>query len=220
MYGLGPNDRAVAYVGGLAAIKGIFPLLESVRQLLPRYPNLKIIAPGAVMPPPGSLKGRLARATLPWLGLARDYERAESILRDPALGGAFRRSGFVHDILPVLAAAEFLVFPSTVPHFARPVVEAAMVARPAIGSDLAGVRDLIDDGKTGRLVPAGDAHSLAAAVGAWLDHPDEVRALGITARARARERFDAGHQIERVLGIYSRVLELHRAAPNGMPQPA
>jgi len=218
-FGIEPGDRAIAYVGGLARIKGIFPLVEAVQRLRPRYPRLRILAPGAVMPPPTSFKGRIARALLPRLGLERDYERAVRILAEPGLKAVFRQSGFVHDILPVLAATEFLVFPSAVPHFARPVVEAAMVARPAIGSDLAGVRDLIDDGETGRLVPAGDVAGLAEAMESWLDDPGQVMKLGATAQARAHERFDAARQVEQVLGIYSRVLATNRASADGPRSP-
>lgn len=218
-FGIEPGDRAIAYVGGLARIKGIFPLVEAVQRLRPRYPRLRILAPGAVMPPPVSFKGRIARAVLPRFGLERDYERAVRILAEPGLKTVFRQSGFVHDILPVLAATEFLVFPSTVPHFARPVVEAAMLARPAIGSDLAGVLDLIDDGETGRLVPAGDAASLAEAMESWLEDPRQVINLGVTAQARARERFDAARQVEQVLGIYNRVLATNRASAGGPRSP-
>lgn len=218
-FGIEPGDRAIAYVGGLAWIKGIFPLVEAVKLLRPRYPRLRILAPAALMPPPTSFKGRIARVVLPRMGLARDYEQAVRILGGPSLNGVFRRSGFVHEILPVLAATEFLVFPSTVPHFARPVVEAAMVARPAIGSDLAGVRDLIDDGETGRLVPAGDVAGLAEAMESWLEDPRQVMKLGATAQARARERFDAARQVEQVLGIYSRVLATNRALADGPRSP-
>lgn len=211
-FGIEPGDRAIAYVGGLARIKGIFPLAEAVQRLRHRYPRLRIVAPGAVMPPPTSFKGRIARAVLPRVGLERDYERALRVLAEPGLKGVFRQRGFLHDILPVIAATEFLVFPSTVPHFARPVVEAAMVARPAIGSDLAGVRDLIDDGETGNLVPAGDVARLAEAMESWLEDPGQVMKLGTTAQARAHDRFDAARQVEQVLGIYSRVLATNRAS--------
>lgn len=214
-FGIDQGDRAIAYVGGLARIKGIFPLAEAARRLYPRYPGLRILAPGAIMPPPTSFKGRIARAVLPRLGLARDYEQALRILEEPGLKRVFRQSGFVHDILPVIAATEFLVFPSTVPHFARPVVESAMVARPAIGSDLPGVRDLIDDGETGRLVPAGDVAGLMEAIESWLEDPGHARNLGITAQERARERFDSAQQVEHVLRIYGRVLAKHRVFADG-----
>jgi glycosyltransferase involved in cell wall biosynthesis len=216
-YGLRPGDRAVAYAGGLAEIKGIFPLIEAVNRLVPRFPTLRILAPGAVLPAPRSFKARLARQVLPMLGMAREFERAQQLLEDPGLRDTFRTSGFVHDILPVIAAAEFLVFPATVPHFARPVVEAASVGRASIGSDHAGVSDVIKDDVTGRLVPAGDSRALAAAMEELLTQPAVAAEMGRAALELARERFDAGRQISHVLAIYQRVLQ-GRSTPGLSPR--
>lgn len=204
-FGLDPEDRAVAYVGGLAEIKGIFPLITAVRELVPAFPRLRIVAPGMELTQPQSLKARLARRLLPAIGLARDYELADRLVRSPDLASVFRRSPFVHDILPVIATCEFLVFPSIRPHFARPVVEAANLGRPAIGSDLGGVCDLIEPGRTGVLVPAGNATALAAAMRQLLSDPARTTAMGRAARDMARERFDATAQVSRIAGIYEAV---------------
>ncbi|MEI6239044.1 MAG: glycosyltransferase family 4 protein [Planctomycetia bacterium] len=204
-FGLDAGDRAVAYVGGLAEIKGIFPLIAAVRELLPKFPRLRIVAPGTELPEPRSLKARIARTVLPSLGLARDYERADKAIRSPELASVFRRCPFAQHILPVIAACEFLVFPSTRPHFARPVVEAANVGRPAIGSDLGGVCDLIESGRTGVLVPARNPKALAAAMEQLLSAPARTAAMGQAARELARERFDAAAQVNRIAGIYEAV---------------
>ena len=204
-FGLAPEDRAVAYVGGLTEIKGIFPLIQAVRELAPRFSRLRIVAPGMEITEPRTLKARIARSVLPALGLARDYERANHEIGSPELAAFFRRSPFVHDILPVIAACEFLVFPSTRPHFARPVVEASNVGRPAIGSDLGGVCDLIEPGRTGVLVPAGNAKALAAAMDQLLSDPAHTAAMGQAARETARNRFDAAAQVKRIAGIYEAV---------------
>lgn len=200
------GDRLVAYAGGYQEIKGIFPLLDAVRRLLPDFPRLRILAPGMAIAPAGSWRARVARRLLPIVGMARDYERAAMLVATPEMQRVFLRQPFVHDILPVLAAAEFAVFPSTRPHFARPVMEAALVGRPSVGSRLGGVADLIEDGKTGVLVPPGDAPALAAAMRAMLDDEAGTRRMGEAAAAAARNRFDADAQVERVLGIYAAVL--------------
>ena len=204
-FGLRPEDRAVCYVGGLAEIKGIFPLIDAVRTLLPRFPRLRIVAPGTKVQPASTLQGRIARHVLPALGLARDYERASRAISWPCLADVFRRGPFLHDILPVIAACEFLVFPSTRPHFARPVVEAASVGRASIGSDLGGVRDLIDPGRTGAVVPAGDPSALAQAMERFLVDREATAAMGTAAQQVARDRFDATAQVRHILDIYERV---------------
>ena len=209
-FGLTPEDRAVAYVGGLSEIKGIFPLITAVRELRPRFPRLRIVAPGMELTKTTSLKARIARTLLPALGLARDYERAHREIMKPDLAGIFCRSSFVHDILPVIAACEFLVFPSTRPHFARPVVEAASVGRAAIGSNLSGVRDLIESGHTGALVPPADPHALATAMERFLTDPTVTASMGAVARMVASQRFDAAAQVQRIVDIYEVVKRQRR----------
>lgn len=211
-FGAEEGDRLVAFVGGYQEIKGIFPLVAAVRALLPDHPRLRILAPGMVLSRPASWKARLARIVMPAIGLARDYERAAALVEAEGLSHAFLRRPFIHDVLPVLAAAEFLVFPSTRPHFARPVVEAATVGRSAVGSRLGGVVDLIEDGRTGLLVRADDPNALADAMRSLLTDPSRAAAMGLAAAELARSRFDADAQVDRVMAIYSDVLSRRTSA--------
>lgn len=212
-FGAAAGDRLVAYVGGYQEIKGIFPLVAAVRSLLPDQPRLRILAPGMTLSSPTSWKARLARVVLPAIGLARDYERASALVETDGVAHAFLRRPFVHDVLPVLAAAEFLVFPSTRPHFARPVVEAAAVGRAAIGSRLGGVTALIEDGRTGLLVRPDDPKALADAMRLLLDDPVRAAAMGQAAADLAKTRFDADAQVDRLLAIYADVIARRAAAP-------
>jgi glycosyltransferase involved in cell wall biosynthesis len=59
-----------------------------------------------------------------------------------------------------------------------------------IGSDVDGLRDLIEEGRTGRLVPAGDAEALAAAVTEVLTFRERATQMG-QAGSEAMKRFDA-----------------------------
>ncbi len=205
--GLADGSRPLAYLGGLAEIKGIFPLIEAMRIVVDTFPDVKVIAPGTVVPPPASLKQRIARSSLPRIGLARDFEKADSLLMKDPFRHVFLRLPFEHDVLPLLAASEFAVFPSVRPHFARPVVEAAAVGRPTIGSDLAGVRELIVDGVTGALVPANSPVSLANAIQRFLAEPLVTSRMGDDAAILARQRFDASKQIDDIENIYNHVIK-------------
>ncbi len=212
-FGASDGDRLVAYVGGYQEIKGVFPLIAAVRSLLPEHSRLRILAPSMAVSKPTSWKARLARIVMPAIGLARDYERAASLVETEGLSHVFLRRPFVQDILPVLAASEFMVFPSTRPHFARPVVEAAVVGRTAVGSRLGGVTDLIEDGRTGLLVPPDDPRALADAMRRLLDDPSRAVAMGLAAAELAKSRFDADAQVDRVLAIYAKVMTRRASAP-------
>jgi glycosyltransferase involved in cell wall biosynthesis len=62
------------------------------------------------------------------------------------------------------------------------LIEAMAAERAVVSTRVGGVADVIDDGRTGVLVPSGDAAALGAAILALIRDPDRRRALGAAAR--------------------------------------
>ena len=79
------------------------------------------------------------------------------------------------------------------------VLEAMASAAPVIGSEIAGITEAVDDGRTGFLVPPADPRAIAAAARRLLADSAMRRCMGVAARRAAVERFSAVAQ--------SRVLE-------------
>jgi len=59
-----------------------------------------------------------------------------------------------------------------------------------VATRVGGVPELVEDGKSGILVPARDSEALAKAVRYLLQHPDEATQMGQNARERAVSQFD------------------------------
>jgi glycosyltransferase involved in cell wall biosynthesis len=72
--------------------------------------------------------------------------------------------GIQKNIKEILDESTILVFPSVVPHFARPVIEAMIRKRPVIASKIDGIEELIEDGETGILFNSNDHLALAKAI--------------------------------------------------------
>jgi glycosyltransferase involved in cell wall biosynthesis len=89
------------------------------------------------------------------------------------------------------------------------VLEAMASAVPVIGSEIAGITESVDHGRTGFLVPPADPHAIAAAVRQLLADPALRRSMGFSARKAAVERFSAVAQ--------SRLLEQALLAVSGAP---
>jgi glycosyltransferase involved in cell wall biosynthesis len=91
------------------------------------------------------------------------------------------------DVSRRLAAASVLVLPNTASaiseRYTSPLklFEYLMLGRPIIASDLASIREVLDDGRTALLVPPGDAAALAAAIVRVRD--DATLAAGLAANA-------------------------------------
>ena len=69
-------------------------------------------------------------------------------------------------------------------------LEALSIGLPVIASDIPALREIIDDGIHGILVPSQNPQALAHAIINLLDNPKHGQALGIAGRERIAERFD------------------------------
>lgn len=112
----------------------------------------------------------------------------------------------------LMRGARALVFPS-VCYEGQPltIIEAFASGLPVIGSALGGVRELIDDGRTGLLFRAGDAEDLAAKVRWAFAHCEEMDAMRVHARREYEAKFTAERNYGLLMEIYESAMERARA---------
>ena len=104
-----------------------------------------------------------------------------------------------------LAQARALVLPSVNPSetFGLVQLEAMAAGVPVIASDLpTGIREVGEPGRTGLLVPPGDAAALASAMQGFLDDPAAIRKMGAAGRRRYQDRFTRDIMIDRLIAWY------------------
>jgi glycosyltransferase involved in cell wall biosynthesis len=85
------------------------------------------------------------------------------------------------------------------------VLEAAAQGVPVVASAVGGVPELVDDGRTGLLVPPGDADALAGALTRLLSDPAEADRMGRAGWARVRSRHDPAAHVAALQEVYRRV---------------
>lgn len=91
---------------------------------------------------------------------------------------------------PFIRNATAVVLPSYREGMSRALLEAAAMGKPLVGTDVAGCRELIEEGVTGALCTARDAGSLAAAMERLASAaPEQLQALGQAARAKVEREF-------------------------------
>jgi glycosyltransferase involved in cell wall biosynthesis len=95
------------------------------------------------------------------------------------------------DMNDLLNACDVVVHASVEPEpWGLVVAEAMAAGRAVVAAAAGGPLEMIEDGRTGLLVPPGDAEALAAAMAALLRQPERRRALGEAARLHAAQHFD------------------------------
>ena len=99
-------------------------------------------------------------------------------------------------------ACSLLVVPSRWPEpFGLVGPEALSHGRPVVAFDVGGISAWLDDGRTGRLVPAGDVEGLAGAIESLLSEPALLRELGRGGRDRCRGPLDPERHLDRLLDL-------------------
>jgi len=117
--------------------------------------------------------------------------------------------GFRSDIPAIMAASDVVTIPSLLPESAPTVALEAMAAsRPVIASSVGGLPEIIADGITGLLIPAGDAEELAAALTATLENETMRTGMGRAGRRRLEEVFGVAAFEDAINGAVERAVDV------------
>jgi glycosyltransferase involved in cell wall biosynthesis len=117
---------------------------------------------------------------------------------------AVRFAGVVEDVTAVYQALDAFLFPSSAEPLGSSLLAAMAHALPVVALARGAVPEMVEDGKSGLLLPEPDVSALAAAVTRLLDDAALRNQLGQAARRTIEERFTADRMIDRTLDLYRR----------------
>jgi glycosyltransferase involved in cell wall biosynthesis len=172
--GIDGDPPIVVQVGSFTAEKNHRWMVEAFARVLERRPDARLVLIGD-----GPLMSVVTAAVA-----AR------------GLDGPIRFLGAREDADELVGGADLLVLPSLTEGLPGVVLEAAAREVPAVANDVGGVREVIEDGRTGYVVPVGDQAALVDRVVGLLEDPALARRMGAAARTRICERFDLRHVVD------------------------
>jgi glycosyltransferase involved in cell wall biosynthesis len=196
-YGIEPDGPPRPYsgdqphllcVGRLIPIKGHIVLLRAFAQARRQVPSLTLDIAGR-----GPLEPALR-------ALAKELE----------VDDAMRFLGQVAPIQRAIEEAAVVVVPSMGEGFGMVALEAMERARPVIAAEIGGLGELVEDGVTGVLVPAGESDPLARAIVGLAGDAEAAAAMGEAGRRRALDHFLQERCTERTELLYEAALNGHR----------
>jgi glycosyltransferase involved in cell wall biosynthesis len=197
--GFAPGDLVVVTVGNLNPQKGHEHLLRAVALARRTRPEIKVLVAGEPHPTHRGYEQGLHR-----LAIALDLELGKDVVF----------AGALSDVRPALAAADVFVLASVPRSEGAPTAigEAMMMELPVVATNVGAVREVVEDGRTGFVVPPLDAQALADAIVRTLGDDEARASFGRRGRARAIERFSAEECARVHLEAYEYVLRKRRAA--------
>jgi starch synthase len=189
-----PDVPSVMFIGRITAQKGLEHLLAAGRFIDPRAQL--ILCAGAPDTPEIALRTRQAVDDL-----AKERDGMHWI------EDALPRT----EIVQLLSHASVFVCPSVYEPFGLINLEAMACSIPVVASAVGGIPEIVEDGRTGLLVPLGAdldrfARDLAIATNELLANPDRAREMGAAGRRRVLESFTWNVAAERTERLYRSLL--------------
>lgn len=193
----GGDPFELLFVGRLVERKGIQHLLPALASLRARYAvRLHVVGTG---PMEGPLRAQAQRLELGDIVQFHGFIDTASLSRRYAGAHAF--------VLPAVQDRK-----GDVEGLGVVLIEAGAYGLPLVASRAGGIVDVVREGETGLLVPAGDEQALERALERLIVDPALARRLGDGARAHVEKEFSWPAITQRLLALYRRV-----TAPSVVP---
>jgi glycosyltransferase involved in cell wall biosynthesis len=177
------DNRRLVCVGRLVPEKGQLLILDALTALAAEGTDVEIVFAGD-----GPLRGIM-----------------EERVRSRGLEGRVRITGWIsgETVRAELLGARAMLLPSFAEGLPVVLMEALALGRPAITTYIAGIPELVRDGTTGFLIPAGSLDALRAAIRRVLETPSsELAAMGRNGAAAVAERHDVKREAARLAELF------------------
>jgi len=181
--GLG-DGLVVGIIARLSDVKGHVYLIEAMRIVLERYPDVRLLIAGE-----GRMKDKL-------VDLSRKMAIEEKVFFLPN----------IMDTKDVLPAIDIFVLPSLKEGLGLSLMEAMAMEKAVIGSNVGGIKSLIRDGVCGLMVEPGDHKQLAGAITELLGDFRKRESFGKNARIFIAENFSQEKMVSETERLYLRCL--------------
>lgn len=195
-----PQPGEILFVGRLIPRKGVHILLRAFAQLHGCRPESRL---------------RLAGGS----GFTNEaegyYAELQQFVQEADLQDAVTFLGAVDKatLRQEYARCAVVVLASRLETAPMALMEAMAAGKAVVSTDVGGARHLVEQGKTGWIVPPNDESALADALAQALSDPTTLRAMGQRARAVAQRTFHADVVAARTRAVYYQILGLSPPAP-------
>lgn len=187
------SSKKILYAGGAAYIKGFHILVDSLEYL---NQDISVLLLGYY---PRTVDNNFVLRLLQKVLYPRSYIRDKAIRKMRTSPKAVE-IGLVGNIKTYLDEVCCLVSPFVISHFSRPIIEAYANYKPVIATNIKGMDEIVENGKTGILIHP-DPWELADAINYITDHPEVSKKMGEEGCKFASDKFTP-ENIKRFTEIY------------------
>lgn len=158
-----PFPHSLIYLGRLEEYKGIRELITGFSKVAEKFPEAKLHIYG----------------TGPLSSFCQKHSSSQIIYH-----------GFTDEPLKKISEAEIFILPSYIEGLSLSLIDATMLGRAIITTNIDGNPEVVEDQKNGLLIPAKDSDALARAIEKLLSNPKLVEKFGHQSRLKYLQEFD------------------------------
>ncbi len=178
-----PKDAfIIGTVAELHKNKGLTYALNAFTQLASRNPNIFYVI----------------------FGEGEERANLQAIIREHGLEQRVFLSGFIKNAVQYMPGFDCFLLPSIKEGLPYVLLEAGLAYRPVIATLVGGIPEIIEDTKTGLLVPSKDASALASAITWMISNPSERAVLGEKLNEKINSSFTLEQMVDKTVALYYR----------------
>lgn len=185
-YGIAAGSLVVGSVGNIAPIKGYETLIAAMAAVQQEIDQVICLIVGA---DDRGLKKQL-----------------EGLGQSVGLGGRVHFAGFQREVAPYVDAMDVFVLASVQEGFGIALLEAMARGKPVVATAVSGPCEIVEDGRTGLLVPPKDANAMAKALLDLLRDPARRVYMGTQGQERIKTIFSLESQMANLTALYDQLL--------------
>lgn len=192
--GLPEDPPLVVFVGAVMVRKGVDVLMDAWKKVSAENADAVLVVVG-----PDTFDEVQSHLN--------DFARDTKEMVKKVLEGRVVFTGMTDKVPEYLRASDIYVFPSRAEGMPASPLEALSCGLPVVLAPMQGIAEqVIENGKSGIIVPQDDVDALAEALLGLLREPERAAELGRRARDRALERFSVEKAAEALIGYYREML--------------
>jgi len=178
--GIAEDRRIVGTVARLVPIKGVNYLINSILDVVKEYPDVHFLIVGDGWQKP-------------------DLE--QMVIKDK-LKDNVTFTGIRDDVPDLISAMDLFVLSSLNEGMGRVLVEAGLMGKASVATNVSGIPELIEHNKTGLLVESKNPAQLTEAILKLLKEPEVAKRMGKAAREKMLQGYSAEVMVDRISKLY------------------